>query len=294
MSEGRLAPKIPVGWVVLPAADACIKIQDGTHFSPKTQLPKGQFPYITAKNVRSSGLDLSHITFLREEDHQVIFQRCDCRKGDVLLVKDGVNTGEVAVNTLDGEISLLSSVCMLRPHAGLLSAEFLRFYLQSPLGQSSLTGRMSGTAIRRIILRRIKQTPVLVCSVPEQRRIVEAIESYFTRLDDAVTTLARVQRNLKRYRASVLKAAVEGRLVPTEAELARVEGRDYEPASELLERILADRRRRWEDVGGQGQVPGAAHTKHIWPAQTARRMVSGDRGADITPCHGWARRFDAI
>ena len=58
----------------------------------------------------------------------------------------------------------------------------------------------------------------------EQHRIVEAIESYFTRLDDAVASLERVQRNLKRYRASVLKAAVEGRLVPTEAELARAGG----------------------------------------------------------------------
>ena len=85
-------------------------------------------------------------------------------------------------------------------------------------------------------------------ATPEQHRIVEAIESYFTRLDDAVATLERVQRNLKRYRASVLKAAVEGRLVPTEAELARAEGRDYEPASVLLERILAERRRRWEEA----------------------------------------------
>lgn len=82
----------------------------------------------------------------------------------------------------------------------------------------------------------------------EQRRIVEAIESYFTRLDDAVATLERVQRNLKRYRASVLNAAVEGQLVPTEAELARAEGRDYEPASVLLERILAERRHRWEEA----------------------------------------------
>ena len=82
----------------------------------------------------------------------------------------------------------------------------------------------------------------------EQHRIVEAIKSYFTRLDDAVATLERVQRNLKRYRASVLKAAVEGRLVPTEAELARAEGRDYEPASVLLTRILAERRRRWEEA----------------------------------------------
>jgi len=44
----------------------------------------------------------------------------------------------------------------------------------------------------------------------------------------------------------VLKAACEGRLVPTEAELAHAEGRDYEPADQLLARILAERRARWE------------------------------------------------
>ena len=43
-----------------------------------------------------------------------------------------------------------------------------------------------------------------------------------------------MQANIKRYRASVLKAACEGRLVPTEAEIARREGRSYKSAAELL------------------------------------------------------------
>ena len=80
----------------------------------------------------------------------------------------------------------------------------------------------------------------------EQRRIVAEIETQFTRLDASVSALRRAQANLKRYRASVLKAACEGRLVPTEAELARSEGRDYEPAGILLKRILAERRACWE------------------------------------------------
>jgi len=75
---------------------------------------------------------------------------------------------------------------------------------------------------------------------------VAEIEKQFTRLDASVATLKRVQANLRRYRASVLKAACEGKLVPTEAELSRSEGRDYEPADQLLERILAERRARWE------------------------------------------------
>ena len=55
----------------------------------------------------------------------------------------------------------------------------------------------------------------------EQRRIVAEIEKQFTRLEAGVAALRRVQANLKRYRAAVLKAACEGRLVPTEAELHR-------------------------------------------------------------------------
>lgn len=88
-------------------------------------------------------------------------------------------------------------------------------------------------------------------SVPpsgEQQRIVAAIDSHLTRLDDAAASLGRAQAKLKAYRASVLKAAVEGRLVPTEAGLARAEKRDYEPADVLLARILTERRRRWEEA----------------------------------------------
>jgi len=60
----------------------------------------------------------------------------------------------------------------------------------------------------------------------EQRRIVAEIEKQFTRLEAAEAALRRAQANLKRYRAAVLKAACEGRLVPTEAELARAEGHE--------------------------------------------------------------------
>ena len=61
-----------------------------------------------------------------------------------------------------------------------------------------------------------------------------------------MAALRRAQANLKRYRASVLKDACEGRLVPTETELARSEGRDFQSAAVLLEHILAERRARWE------------------------------------------------
>lgn len=76
----------------------------------------------------------------------------------------------------------------------------------------------------------------------EQHRIVAKIDELFSDLDAGVAALERAKVNLKRYRAAVLKAAVEGKLT----EEWRAERPDVEPASKLLERILAERRRKWE------------------------------------------------
>ena len=69
----------------------------------------------------------------------------------------------------------------------------------------------------------VPTSPEVKCPLPplsEQHRITDELDSYLSRLDAAVASLERVQAKLKAYRASVLKTAVEGRLVPTEAEVA--------------------------------------------------------------------------
>src|SRR5713101_2580154 len=122
--------------------------------------------------------------------------------------------------------------------------DYAYYYLQR--ARQLAVDLSSGTTFQEISGAKAALIPFAVAPPKEQRRIVGEIEKQFTRLDAAVAALKRVQANLKRYRAAVLKAACEGRLVPTEAELARRERRSYEPASALLERILRERRTRWE------------------------------------------------
>ena len=112
--------------------------------------------------------------------------------------------------------------------------------------EQALRTNSTGTTFEAIRGEDLRSHPIPLPPLAEQRRIVAEIETQFTRLDASVAALRRAQANLKRYRASVLKDACEGRLVPTEAELARSQGREYEPAGVLLERILAQRRARWE------------------------------------------------
>ncbi len=118
----------------------------------------------------------------------------------------------------------------------------------------------------------------------EQRRIVEAIDSYLSRLDAAVASLERVQAKLKAYRASVLKAAVEGRLVPTEASLARAEKRDLRtgrraarthpegtppPLGGSRTRQAQGRRQDAEGRQVEGKVRGAGGPRHEHAAELA-------------------------
>jgi type I restriction enzyme S subunit len=125
-----------------------------------------------------------------------------------------------------------------------ISPDYVYYYLKA--AKDLAVALASGTTFLEISGAKAKQVPLPLAPEGEQSRIVAEIEKQFTRLDAAVVALKRVQANLKRYRAAVLKAACEGRLVPTEAELARKEGRSYETGEQLLARILKERRAKWE------------------------------------------------
>lgn len=106
-----------------------------------------------------------------------------------------------------------------------------------------------GVAHTTIYFPEAKAFHICIPPIEIQSQIAERVDSELTRVAQGVEALTRVRANLKRYRAAVLKAACEGTLVPTEADLARAEGRDYETGDQLLERILTTRRENWTGKG---------------------------------------------
>lgn len=112
----------------------------------------------------------------------------------------------------------------------------LRFTTSEIVRQAK--GDIPGLSKDHILLHQI-----LVPPVREQARIADTLEELFSDLDSGVEALKRAREKLKLYRASVLKAAVEGVL---SAEW-RQQHPHTEPASELLKRILVERRHRWEE-----------------------------------------------
>lgn len=162
------------------------------------------------------------------------------RAGDVFICVVGATAGKLNFGI---DCAIGRSVAAIRPSPK-LDTRFLYYQLQPWV--LKLRAASAGSAQGVIAKKQLAELPVDVPPLDEQRRIVAELEKQFSRLDEAVANLKRVKANLKRYKAAVLKAAVEGRLVPTEAELARREGRGYESGHELLRRVLEIRRSHWK------------------------------------------------
>lgn len=120
-------------------------------------------------------------------------------------------------------------------------------YLRSESGKSRLTAEAKW-AVNQVS---INQTDVVTTPVPlpgrdEQDEIVRRVEALFKLADAIEKRVTAAKLRAERLTQAVLAKAFRGELVPTEAEIARREGRKYEPASVLLERIRAERKKAAE------------------------------------------------
>lgn len=183
-------------WPIVTLSEVCTKIQDGAHRSPQSlhaEPGPDRFPYLTSKNIRTGHLKLDTVQYCGSDFHNEIYPRCNPEIGDVLLTKDGANTGNVTINTLDEPFSLLSSVCLLKPNSAKILSRFLYYHLRSKEGFDQICGQMTGAAIKRIILRTIKSSRVPLPSLSEQGRIVAVLDEAFAGIDTAV---AHARKNL--------------------------------------------------------------------------------------------------
>ncbi|CAN5649855.1 hypothetical protein BH24ACT22_BH24ACT22_13250 [soil metagenome] len=149
-------------------------------------------------------------------------------------------------------------VCIVRTGAAEIEHGWLMHFVNSPAFRMEVAALQSGSTRKRISRKNLAKIELPVPPSCEQRRIVEKIEELFTKLDAGVRSLEQAREQLKSYRRSVLKAAVEGELSREWREAHRDE---LEPASELLDRILQERREKF--VGKKYKEPASPDTSEL-------------------------------
>lgn len=187
------------GWEEKSLKDVCQRIMDGTHFSPKSK--GGLRRYLTSKNIRNTGVDLTDCSYISEEEHQEIYKKCPVKHGDILLTKDGANTGNCCLNTLQEEFSLLSSVAVLNVKEDLHSNLFLLQLLQSRNGVNEISNAMAGQAISRITLEKINKFRFHFPVFQEQTKIA----NFLSAIDEKIAQLTQKCDLLAQYKKGVMQ-----------------------------------------------------------------------------------------
>ena len=183
--------------------------------------------------------------------------------GDILL---SVRAPVGSTNIADCHCCIGRGLCAIRPFHG-ISNKYILYAIRC--FSNNLESIATGTTFKAVSGKQVRSFVLPIAPPSEQKRIVDKIEELFSDLDAGEAALERIRKNIERYRASVLKAAVEGRLTAQ----WRENNPDVEPASELLKRILAERRAAWErktlaDYEAKGKTPPKGwKSKYKEPAQ---------------------------
>lgn len=204
----------------------------------------GTVPWVSPKDMKIHEIISSEdrITELALADGRVSM----VPEGSILFVtRSGIlsHTFPVAITKLP--VTINQDLKALTPKEG-ISPKYVAHAIRGASQRILRECAKNGTTVASIETSRLLDFAIPIGGMGEQLEIVAELEKQFSRLDEAVANLQRVKANLKRYKASVLKDAVEGRLVPLEAELARREGRSFETGEQLLQRILEARRSIWK------------------------------------------------
>ena len=269
-------------WKIIPLGEIA-EVKLGKMLDKAKHLTGRKFPYLRNINVRWGTVDTEDVFEMHFEDDQV--ERFSLRAGDVLVCEGG-EPGRAAVwHGQIAEMKFQKAIHRVRFKVP-FEARLLVYLLESLAKSGGLERRFTGSTIKHFTREAFIQLPIPHPPLSEQQRIVAEIEKQFTRLDAGVVALRRVQANLKRYRAAVLKAACEGKLVPTELERLKAERnslKEFESGEQLLKRILAERRKNWNGRG-QYKEPAAPDTANLpplplgWTWATVEQLLRDDSG----------------
>jgi type I restriction enzyme S subunit len=224
---------IPETWVGCVVGQIGTVCNGSTPSRRRTEYWAGGIPWVSSGEVRNNSIRTT-----RETISDLGYENSSVRMlptGAVLLamIGEGKTRGQSAI--LEIEATINQNIAAVTLEHGLVSAEFLWRWFQ--LQYESTRERGGGSGPQALNCERVRELPFVLPPTLEQEEIVRRVEALFKLAELIETRYRKAQSEVDKLTQSILAKAFRGELVPTEAELARRVGRDYEPASVLLERI---------------------------------------------------------
>ena len=172
-------------------------VRDGTHASPK-YVSQGH-PMVTSKNLTHSGLDMTDVSFLTDEDFNEINKRSKVSIGDILFGMIGTIGNPVIVDRDDFAIK---NVALIKEKtSNPITNKWLLQYLKSPSFNRFIQKENAGGTQKFIALGLIRDMKLRVPEFDEQQKI----GSFFKQLDDTIVLHQRKLDLLKEQKKGYLQ-----------------------------------------------------------------------------------------
>ncbi len=214
--EGRLTNEsvtegeLPDDWMSNKLDDIAEKITDGEHATPR-RTSEGIL-LLSARNIQNGHLSLSDVDHIPDDEYERIIRRCHPEEGDILISCSG-SVGRICRVPPSLKFTMVRSVALVKMDWAKYSSKYFEYLFQSPLLQKQIEKGKKATAQANLFIGPIKNLDVLICSLDEQQRIVEEIDSRLSVCDKLEETIAASLKQSEALRQSILKQAFEGKLV---------------------------------------------------------------------------------
>ena len=226
--------------------EMCLKITDGSHFSPKEALTG--YPMLSVKDMGDYDFCYDGCKYINEVDYLgMVNGGCIPQLNDILVAKDGNSSLEhIFIVREQREEAILSSIAIIRPNPEIVQPEYLCYVLKNPVMNKLIKDNyISGSAIPRVVLKDFKKIEILLPPLPVQKKIASILSS----LDDKIELNTRMNKVLEEIARALFQRwfvafefpdaegkpykSAGGKMV--ESEMGRVpEGWNVQPVSKLL------------------------------------------------------------
>ena len=249
---------LPLSWEFAQVAEVATLFRGVTYQKSEAMknASNGYLPVLRATNITGVGLTFEQLVYVPQS---CVSLDQMLATGDVVVASSSGSKDVVGkAGQLLGEkfVGSFGAFCTAIRPASSLKPAFLGYYFQSPNYRRAISDMAAGSNINNIKSSDLSGHLVPVAPCCEQVRIVAKLDELLSDLDAGIAELKAGQRKLALYRQSLLKAAVEGALTAD----WRARNPPTETGAQLLERILEQRRARWETrqlarFKEQGKVP---------------------------------------
>ncbi len=238
-------PKIPKGWEWVKLSEISVKITDVDHKMPKSR--KEGIPFISAKDVTENGKIIfnDETKLISLEDYERLSKKIKPELDDIIYTRIG-SIGRAAIITKEypSKFQASYSCCYIRLNKKIAYNKFYAYLLTSSILLKQAKHGTRSIGVPDLGLREIRNFIVPLPPLNNQKQIALKIEKLMSQLDTGLASLQNTKLLLNQYYQAVLKAAMEGELTK---EWREKHQHELEPAYILLERILQERRQKWEE-----------------------------------------------